>query len=237
MGETMASMLDAERDRRWSSSQRTGSISREPPSPGHRARHCLRRAGDRGAAARPARERRARRCGWSGRTCPSGRSAAISATRSTSSRRVRSRLPGRGPRGGRARGGRRVLPQSRSIWKGSPSTATTSGVPCSSRARHDPPLERQGRDVRAAAPARRPGARVPARERAARGRGRRPGARLSGARSASSRCSRRARAGSVSSIPPSTEPTSCSTSGRDRSRCASRRRSSCCRPRAARTCS
>ena len=48
-------------------------------------------------------------------------------------------------------------------------------------ARRDPPLERQGGDVRAAAPARRAGAGVPARQRRARGRGGGARARLPGA--------------------------------------------------------
>ena len=55
--------------------------------------------------------------------------------------------------------------------------------------------------------------------------------------SASSRSSRRARAASACSTRPSTARTSSSTSGPARWRCGSRRPSTCCPPRAARTCS
>ena len=104
--------------------------------------------------------------------------------------------------------------------------------------RRDPALERQGGDVRAAAPAGRAGAGVPPGQRRARGRRCRARARLSGssgllqagvlvglARLSDPRPDRRPRA-------PAAE-----RAARGRSRCGSRRRSSCCRTRAGRTCS
>ena len=105
-------------------------------------------------------------------------------------------------------------------------------------ARHDPPLERQGRDVRAAAAARGHRARLPARQRRGRGRRRpRASSAIPTAPSASSPSSRPARAASGSSTRPSTARTSSCTSGPARSRCGWRRRSSCCPTRVAPTCS
>ena len=83
-----------------------------------------------------------------------------------------------------------------------------------------------------------PGARLPARDR--RGGGRDGGARARlprGARLLQARLLLRARAASASSTRRSTAPTSCSTNARARSRCASRRRSSCSPPKVGRTCS
>ena len=79
---------------------------------------------------------------------------------------------------------------------------------------HDPPLERQGRDLRAAAAPRRPGARLPPRQRRA-PRSRRPPASSATPTgpSASSRSSPPARAASASSTRPSTARTSSCTSG------------------------
>ena len=75
---------------------------------------------------------------------------------------------------------------------------------------------------------RRDGARVPARERIApRSRLRRSSWGTRAAPCASSRCSRRARGASASSTRPSTARISCSMSGRARSRCGSRKLSSC----------
>ena len=98
----------------------------------------------------------------------------------------------------------------------------------------DPPLERQGGELRAAAADRRADGRVPPRRRRARGRGGGARARLPGpARLLQAGVLVRARAASGSSTRPSTARTSCCTSGPDRWRCAGRGASSCC-PRATR---
>ena len=98
-------------------------------------------------------------------------------------------------------------------------------------ARHDLPLERQGRDVRVPAPARPAGAGVPARQRRGRGRGGGARARLPGRPGLlQARLLLRLARLPRSSTRPSTAPTSCSTSGPARWRCGSRRRSSCCPP-------
>ena len=219
-----------------SSSRRTGSTSREAD---HRPRLRLGRARHGRAPARAARERRAR-------GAPRRHRHERALDRPPPLRRVPPRagrlglrLRGRDARRRRARGRRRgaaaVVVRPRRPRR---APRALPGAGARLVARHDPPLERQGRDVRAAAAARGHRAGLPARQRRARGRGGRARARLPRPRrSASSRSSRPARAASASSTRPSTARTSCCTSGPARSRCGSRRRSSCCPTRAGPTCS
>ena len=186
----------------------TGSTCREAD---HRHGHRLGRAGNGRAPARAARERRARAAARRHRHERAlGRAAPLRRV-PPRPRRRRPGVPGRDARRSpSARASTRSCRSRRSTSKGSRRTSSASPIAGARlAARRDPPLERQGRDVRVPAPARRAGAGVPARQRRARGRGGRARARLPGARRcASSRCSRPARAASASSTRRSTARTS-----------------------------
>ena len=230
MGQTMRAMLEAEKERRLqqladdridlvSGERLEASLDRRRqrhtgaawPEADHRRRHRLGRARHRGAAARPARERRAR-----GAPRRHGHVRALG--RAPPLRRVPPRPGGlrpglrrRDPRDRRARGRRlRAAPVVVRPRGARRAPRHLPGARARLEARHDLPLERQGRDVRVPAPARAAGAGVPARQRRrARSRPPRASSATPTCPSASSRCSRRARAASGSSIRPSTAPTSC----------------------------
>ena len=153
--------------------------------------------------------------------------------------RLRSGVPRRDARGREREGVDAILPQSSFDLEGLAEHVDRFPMPVLvSQPRRDPPLERQGRDVRAAAPARRAGAGVPARQRRARGRGGGARARLPGS-------ARLLQAGvlvRLARLPhprPDGRPRApaAERAARARSRCASRRRSSCCPTRAGPTCS
>ena len=204
----------------------TGSTCREAD---HRRRHRLGRARHRGAPARAARERRARGAARRHRHERAlGRPAPLRRV-PPRARRLGPGLPRRGAaRSPSARAPAAILPQSSFDLEGLAGARERFGAIAGARlvARRDPPLERQGRDLRVPAPARPAGARLPAgRAARARSRRRRASSATRSGRSASSRCSRRARAASGSSTRPSTAPTSSCASGPARCRCGSRTRS------------
>ena len=86
MGQTMRSLLAAETEPASPSSSPRTDRPLVTLRPDHRPRHRLRRARNGGAPARRSARTASATCGSSARTCPSGRSAATSVTRSTSSR-------------------------------------------------------------------------------------------------------------------------------------------------------
>ena len=154
--------------------------------------------------------------------------------------RLGPRLRRRDARGRRARGGRRraaaVVVRPRA---GSRTHRDRFPVPVLvSSPGDDPPLERQGGDLRAAAADRRHGARLPARQRRAGGRRRRPA-------SSATRSGRLLQAGllvRLARLPrarPDRRPRApaAARAARARWRCGWRRRSSCCRTRAGPSCS
>ena len=247
MGETMERCSTPSASAGSSSSPRTGSTSRSRPA----LRTCLACSRSPSSSPPPARRARRRCCARCARTA--------SATCDSSAPTCRERSVGRHlcdafhlvPAGsdpgfpdamlrGRRAGGRRRRPAAVVVRPRGARRAREPVPRAGARlaSRHDPPLERQGRDVRAPPPPRRAGAGVPARQRRARrSRRRRASSATPTGRSASSRSSRPGRAGSACSTRPSTARTSCCTSAPARSRCASRRRSSCCPTRAGPTCS
>ena len=179
---------------------RTGSTCREADRPCSCRRPA--RPGPRRSSARCARTASAS-CAWSARTCPSGRSGATSATRSTSCRPAR--IPGSRTPCSTSAGRERVDVVLPAVVV-RPRGARRASRPVRGRGRardrvvagHDPPLERQGRDVRAPEAARAPRARTSAGSTArARSRRQRPSSATRSGRSASSRSSRRARAASA----------------------------------------
>ena len=232
--------------RSWSGapgSRRTAPTCNDPsrePQTDHRRRHRLGRARAPLRSSAGCARTASASCASSAPTCPSAPSAGTSATRSTSSRPARIPSFAAAIRAIVETRGRRLRPAPVVVRSRGPRRASrhVPGAGARLQARRDLPLERQGRDVRVPAPARPAGAGVPAGQRRRRGRGRRARARLPRrpgllqagllvgvARLPDPRPDRRPRA-------PAAE-----RAARARSRCGSRRRSSCSRPRAAPICS
>ena len=214
MGETMRSMLDAERDRRVEQLARGQDRPfvkpitvlvrpRVRPAPPLCSARCARTASARSAS--------------SGRTCPSARSArhlcdAFHLVPAGSDPGFR----GRDPRGRRARG-RRRRPASVVVRPAGARGDTASASPCPCSSRGPETIRRSNDKAETYALLHRlgvPAPAVPARaRRGGRSRPRRASSATRSGPSASSRCSRPARAASGSSTRPSTARTSSCTSG------------------------